>query len=169
MAEARRVFQRRIEKQRKDDKCRLEDANGKRNEWEDRRTVSVLAWTVARRSSDSDGGPWPLYKMKKRHRKWTILLHASVGRYLMSWLPMWRVNNGYCDFQLRLFQYLVPLGSGPTKSQEKDFNLVPICAPDCCPCHSLLLNRGPTVLPECCARKCLLIVHDSRTGHSRWQ
>ena len=80
MAEAGRVFQRRIEKQRKDDRCRLEDANGKRNEWEDRRTISVLAWTVAGRSSDSDGGPWPLYRMYKRHRQWTLLLHASVGR-----------------------------------------------------------------------------------------
>ena len=80
MAEAGRVFQRRIEKQRKDDRCRLEDASGNRNEREDRRTISVLAWTVAGRSSDSDGGPWPLYRMYKRHRQWTLLLHASVGR-----------------------------------------------------------------------------------------
>ena len=82
MAQAGRVFQRRIEKQRKDDRCRLEDANGNRNEWEDRRTISVLAWTVAGRSSDSDGGPWPLFRMYKRHRQWTLslLLHASVGR-----------------------------------------------------------------------------------------
>ena len=36
MAETGRVFQRRIEKQRKDDRCRLEDGNGNRNEWEDR-------------------------------------------------------------------------------------------------------------------------------------
>ena len=60
--------------------CRLEDANGDRNEWEDRRTISVQAWTIAGRSSDSDGGPWPLYRMYKRHRQWTLLLHASVGR-----------------------------------------------------------------------------------------
>ena len=32
IAEAGRVFQRRIEKQRKNDRCRLEDASGKRNE-----------------------------------------------------------------------------------------------------------------------------------------
>ena len=38
------------------------------------------AWTVAGRSSDSDGGPWPLYRMYRRHRQWTLLLHASVGR-----------------------------------------------------------------------------------------
>ena len=90
MAEAERVFQRRVENQRKDGRGRLQDANGKRNEWEDRRTISVLACTVAGRSSDSDGRPWPLNRMYKRHRQWILLLHGkrrkvTLRKHLKSW------------------------------------------------------------------------------------
>ena len=124
MAEAGRVFQRLIEKQRKDERCRLEDANGNRNEWEDRRTISVLAWTVAGRSSDSNGGPWPLYRMYKRHRQWTLLLHASVGRLHSESTsdPAWCVGRNFCGYLiLRFFsnrktlQNIVPANNSNNK------------------------------------------------------